>query len=62
MIRPATLVALGLAAMCGDARASGARHRDPEVPRQFQRLHPCPSTGKTHGPCPGFVKDHIVPL
>ena len=32
------------------------------MPTQFQRRHPCPSTGKTHGPCPGWVRDHIVPL
>jgi len=30
--------------------------------RQFQRLHPCPSTGKPTGACPGYVVDHIVPL
>src|SRR6516225_2415325 len=23
---------------------------------------PCPSTGLTSGPCPGYVEDHIVPL
>ena len=24
--------------------------------------HPCPSTGKTSGACPGCVVDHITPL
>ena len=24
--------------------------------------HPCPATGLTSGRCPGYVKDHIVPL
>jgi hypothetical protein len=28
----------------------------------FQREHPCPSTGKTNGRCPGYVVDHIKPL
>jgi hypothetical protein len=28
----------------------------------FKRQHPCPSTGETSGPCPGYVIDHIVPL
>ncbi len=28
----------------------------------FQRLNPCPSTGDTKGPCPGYVVDHIIPL
>jgi len=26
------------------------------------RLHPCPSTGKISGPCPGYVIDHVAPL
>ena len=30
--------------------------------QQFQHLHPCPSTGRTTGACPGYVRDHIVPL
>jgi hypothetical protein len=29
---------------------------------EFQRQHPCPSTGRTTGACPGFVKDHVIPL
>lgn len=29
---------------------------------EFQRLHPCPSTSKPRGACPGYVRDHIVPL
>jgi len=32
------------------------------VRRQFQREHLCPSTGLQSGPCPGYIKDHIVPL
>ena len=27
--------------------------RDRTVPRRFQRLHPCPATGKITGACPG---------
>lgn len=29
---------------------------------EFQRLEPCPSTGKIRGPCPGYQVDHIQPL
>lgn len=36
--------------------------RDPDVPRAFQRTHPCPSTGRAYGRCPGYVRDHIMPL
>src|SRR5262249_50874231 len=36
--------------------------RSRAVAREFQRQHPCPSTGETSGPCPGYFKDHVVPL
>lgn len=29
---------------------------------QFKKSHPCPSTGKSKGACPGYVIDHVVPL
>jgi hypothetical protein len=41
---------------------SAAEYRSREVTRKFQREHPCPSTGKTSGACPGYRKDHVVPL
>ncbi len=28
----------------------------------FMRDHPCPATGRTRGPCPGYIVDHIEPL
>jgi hypothetical protein len=51
-------VALALAP--GFAAAGGPRSR--AVARHFQQQHPCPSTGRTTGACPGYVRDHIVPL
>jgi hypothetical protein len=42
--------------------ALSAHPRSSTVKRDFQRSHSCPSTGKRTGPCPGYVKDHIVPL
>jgi hypothetical protein len=42
--------------------ASAKKHRSASVKREFQLTHPCPSTGRTSGACPGYVKDHIVPL
>jgi hypothetical protein len=38
---------------------SAREYRSREVTREFQREHPCPSTG---GACPGYRKDHIKPL
>lgn len=66
-----TLIAsLVLAATPVDPRYCGqpARDTDGRISRstqvlaEFQRLHPCPSTGKTFGICPGWSKDHIIPL
>ena len=28
----------------------------------FRHTHPCPSTGKTSGACPGYVVDHVTAL
>ena len=53
----AVLLALSL-----PADAKSTHYRDPAVGREFQRQHPCPSTGKTKGGCPGYVRDHIKPL
>lgn len=36
--------------------------RSQAVLREFQKKYPCPSTGLTYGKCPGYVKDHIIPL
>jgi hypothetical protein len=41
---------------------SAKEHRSREVTRDFQREHPCPSTGWTTAACPGYTKDHVVPL
>jgi hypothetical protein len=37
------------------ARSSKARN-------DFKKSHPCPSTGKTSGACPGYVVDHVKAL
>lgn len=44
------------------ALVNAAFGRDRNVPIQFQRTHPCPSTGLPFGSCPGYVRDHIIPL
>jgi hypothetical protein len=42
--------------------AFGKAYRDPAQRRAFVQSHPCPSTGKTKGRCPGYVVDHVKPL
>jgi hypothetical protein len=52
------VVAIWMAVHLAEAKT----YRSPQVRREFQREHPCLSTGKTHGARPGWIKDHIVPL
>jgi hypothetical protein len=55
--------ALVLAALVWSAGSYAADDkRDPHQRAAFMRQHPCPSTGKTRGACPGYVVDHIKPL
>lgn len=42
--------------------AHGRIKRSRKSTKAFERTHPCPSTGRTSGACPGYVIDHIVPL
>ena len=42
--------------------ASAASTRSRSTTAEFQHQHPCASTGKTSGACPGYVKDHVTPL
>lgn len=73
MIRAMVLLILlaGPATAATDARicgtgpqrdADGKIHRSRAVLRDYQAIHPCPSTGQTTGPCPGWALDHVIPL
>jgi hypothetical protein len=42
--------------------AHGKIARSSEQRNTFKKSHPCPSTGKSSGACPGYVIDHVVPL
>lgn len=50
--------------VCGDPARDldGGIRRSSTVTTQFQRLHPCPSTGLKYGACRGWSKDHVIPL
>jgi hypothetical protein len=61
------IAALCIAAIapCQSTLAAGPHtttHRDPKERALFMHQHPCPSTGKAHGACPGYVVDHVTPL
>jgi hypothetical protein len=40
----------------------GKIKRSGEARNAFKHSHPCPSTGKSSGSCPGYVIDHVRPL
>jgi hypothetical protein len=40
----------------------GRYKRSTAAKNSFKRQHPCPSTGRSTGSCPGYVIDHINPL
>ena len=62
-MRWAILISICFAAATAFSGPLSAReYRSREVTREFQREHPCPSTGLTTGACPGYRKDHIKAL
>ena len=58
------IISAGLACFAAlvPSLASAREYRSSTVKHEFQRQHPCPSTGRTTGACPGYIKDHVVPL
>lgn len=40
----------------------GAIGRSQAEVRAFRKANPCPSTGQTRGPCPGWHVEHPIPL
>lgn len=50
--------------MCGEPQRNldGTIHRSVTVLHDYQKIHPCPSTGLTTGACPGWALDHVIPL
>jgi len=42
--------------------ANGEIQRSRLVLKEFQKIHPCPSTGLTTGACPGWALNHTIPL
>lgn len=42
--------------------ARGRIARSAKAKDEFKHLHPCPSTGRSYGACPGYVIDHVRAL
>ena len=50
-------------AVAGVSRDSHGRiARSAKAKDSFKKSHPCPSTGRSSGACPGYVIDHVKPL
>jgi hypothetical protein len=62
----ACAVAITISGVCdakGTARNShGKIARSVKAKDDFKHSHPCPSTGRRSGACPGYVIDHVQPL
>jgi|SRR5690242_18117369 len=60
----ASVCVAGLAGAASSHHSSHStkQHRSAIAKDAFKRAHPCPSTGKSHGACPGYTIDHIRPL
>lgn len=73
----AAVLSLGLGTVDAGAKTYHPRHstgthhsstHHPKIKRSmkakdgFKHSHPCPSTGKSRGACPGYVIDHIRAL
>lgn len=46
----------------GGGDSHGRIHRSAAAKDEFKRKHPCPSTGRSSGACPGYVIDHVQAL
>jgi hypothetical protein len=55
-------LALAVTVVLAPVASFAREQRSLEVKHEFQRQHPCPATGRTTGFCPGYIKDHVVPL
>jgi hypothetical protein len=55
------LLCLLFAALPGPADAR-SKHRARAEQRAFRLNHPCPSTGRTEGACPGWQVGYVVEL
>ena len=61
-MRPVTFIDALILGILAVSTAGASEHRSLEVKHEFQRQHPCPATGSPTGRCPGYIKDHVVPL
>ena len=47
---------------CISLSSQAEYHRSQKAKTIFKYSHPCPSTGRTKGSCPGYIIDHVKAL
>lgn len=47
--------------LAAPAQANAQASRSRDAVAEFKRLNPCPATGQSHGKCPGYVVELVVP-
>lgn len=62
IVRPLLWIAVSVALIVGAGPAQAKRKRSSHAVAEFKRIQPCPVTGDSLGPCPGWVIDHVQPL
>jgi hypothetical protein len=53
---------VGALMLCVSLPSDAGHKRSYSAKQDFRSSHPCPATGHTKGPCPGYVIDHVIPL
>jgi hypothetical protein len=61
-VKRAALLLAATAFLCLAPLTDAKTHRDHRAIATFKHDHPCPATGKSKGPCKGYVIDHVEPL
>lgn len=61
MLRALLLIIAAMLSAPADAQDYMAK-RDRNLIWKYRKLHPCPSTGKVYGACPGWQLDHRIAL
>lgn len=62
MISAIFCLAAAIVAVTAPSSAEAKTLRDRAQVRAFRAEHPCPSTGRTRGACPGWHVDHVTAL
>lgn len=58
----ATVLLIITVAFIVPVKSEAREQRSQAAKNAFKKQQPCPANGANHGPCPGYVIDHVIPL